>query len=317
MLKLESKADLEALISEGERESLTLEFKAGPAIANEKKGEIGKDVSAMANAAGGQIIYGIKERDHVAAEIQPVDSRRFNHEWLEKVIRNNISPAVEGVTIRTIVVGPASSDVAYVVSVPAANRLAPHQAKVDLKYYRRHNFMADPMADYEIREAMRRVVTPVLTCAYRVHGPLLDHFVPHENCSISIDLRNSSSEPALYVAVSFFLDQRMIVRDRPHGFSSTKAVRHPQGHTLNGYLWTLTAPRDFPIFQEISQNLGDFRFEIPDGYSGSKIAFGHRIACPGYSDIKLFDVIRDESRGNGGFGIDENLEATDQWVAES
>lgn len=316
MLKLETKADLEALIAEGERESLTLEFKAGPAIANEKKGEIGKDVSAMANAAGGQIIYGIKEREHVAAEIQPVDSQRFNHEWLEKVIRNNISPAVEGVSIRMINVGPGTSDVAFVVSVPAATKLAPHQAKVDLKYYRRHNFMADPMADYEIREAMRRVVTPLLTCSYRVSRPLLDHYVPHENCSISLTLRNLSSEPALYVAVSFFLDQRMIVKDRPPGFSPAKAVRHPHGHALDGYLWTLTAPRDFPIFQEISQQLGNFRFEIPDTYRGSKIAFGHRIACPGYSEIRVFDVVRDERRGNGGFSIAENPEASSEWIAE-
>jgi len=313
MLTLKTKADLEALIAEGERESLTLEFKAGAALANEKKGEIGKDVSAMANAAGGQIIYGIKERDHVAAELQPVDVRRFNHEWLEKVIRNNISPAVEGVTIDMIDVGPEPSDVAFVVSIPPATVLAPHQAKSDLKYYRRHNFMADPMADYEIREAMRRVATPQLTCKYTASRPLLNHYTPHEICSLSIELSNRSPEPALYVAVSFYLDARMKADGLPRGFTQANAVEHPNGLPLCSYSFHISAPRDFPVFREISQQIADFRFEIPADYKGAKIAFGHRIACPGYTEAMLFDVVRDQRRSRSGFLVEFNQDATAQW----
>lgn len=315
MLKLETKADLEALIAEGERESLTLEFKAGGAIANEKKGEIGKDVSAMANAAGGQIIYGIKEQNHVAAEIQPINVRRFNHEWLEKVIRNNISPPVEGISIKMIDVGPEASDVAFVVSIPPATMLAPHQAKGDLKYYRRHNFMADPMADYEIRESMRRTITPSLTCSYTISRPIASAFSPQNICDLAIDLTNRSSEPALYVAVSFYLDARMEVPDLPRGFTRANAVKHPSGTALSSFSFQIAAPRDFPVFREITQRIASFRFEIPFDYKGARIAFGHRIGSPGYTEAMLFDAVVDErtTELGRGFRIEPNHEATALW----
>jgi len=64
MLDLKSRADLERLIEEKLPESLMLEYKASPALSRTNNGlkELVKDVTALANSAGGQIIYGIPRK---------------------------------------------------------------------------------------------------------------------------------------------------------------------------------------------------------------------------------------------------------------
>jgi hypothetical protein len=283
VLTLLTLQDLEQLIAEGERESLTLEFKAGAAIANEKKGEIGKDVSAMANAAGGQIIYGIKEKDHVAAEFRPIDKRRFDHEWLEKVIRNNVVPEIEGLTIRMIDVGPQLSDVAFVVTVPAATHLAPHQAKVDLKYYRRHNFSADPMADYEIREAMRRVIAPDLRVKLKFS---FDARVGDENrLQVSAAISNLSSSPASHVALSIFYDLRLPRLNNALSLfidDANTVGTHPHDLDLRAVTALMAPPTQFPIFREHSIYLPPHVWAVRQNLLGNEpFGMGYRIAAPG------------------------------------
>src|SRR5687768_14787621 len=85
---------LQNLINGEIEESLTLEYKSAEALdRNEtKKKEITKDVSAMANSAGGILIYGIREFDqenrrHLPERITPVDRRAFPREWVEQIIQ--------------------------------------------------------------------------------------------------------------------------------------------------------------------------------------------------------------------------------------
>jgi predicted HTH transcriptional regulator len=72
MLDLKTRADLQRLIDENLCESLTLDYKASPALNrnNDGRTELVKDVTAFANSAGGQIIYGIPEVNGVP---QPLD----------------------------------------------------------------------------------------------------------------------------------------------------------------------------------------------------------------------------------------------------
>jgi hypothetical protein len=153
---------LQQLIDDGIKESLILEYKAAGALGRSdgKKREITKDISAIANSAGGVLIYGVsefqqKEKAHLPEKLDPIDSSEYSKEWLEQVI-SNISPKIEGLIIEPVTIGD-DSDRAYVVDVPKSTTA--HQA-TDWRYYKRHNFLSIPMDDHEIRDVMNRSIMP-------------------------------------------------------------------------------------------------------------------------------------------------------------
>src|SRR5215216_1931949 len=89
-----TEARLQNFITSEIEESLTLEYKSAEALdRNEtKKKEITKDVSAMANSAGGILIYGIAEyndtdKRHLPERITPVNRRKYPREWVEQIIQ--------------------------------------------------------------------------------------------------------------------------------------------------------------------------------------------------------------------------------------
>jgi predicted HTH transcriptional regulator len=55
-LKIKSLDDLKSIETSGFEEGLTLEYKSSDALCKEKADDICKDVSALANSSGGQII---------------------------------------------------------------------------------------------------------------------------------------------------------------------------------------------------------------------------------------------------------------------
>lgn len=181
-------------------ESLTLEYKSAEALdRNEtKKKEITKDVSAMANSAGGILIYGIREFDqenrrHLPERITPVDRRKFPREWVEQIIQA-IRPRIDGIVIHSVQLSSGENHVAYVIEIPQSNTA--HQAS-DHRYYKRFNFQAVPMEDYEIRDVIFREQTPNIALNFLIRlTPEAQHLV--------VEARNSGSAFAQYVAV--FLD---------------------------------------------------------------------------------------------------------------
>jgi hypothetical protein len=160
-------ARLQRYISEGIEESLTLEYKAGEALGagNGRRGEIAKDVSAMANSAGGIIIYGIaehaeRELQHRPARFAPVNRRECSKETLEQIISSNIQPRLSGVKIYPVPLFNDPLQVAYVVIIPQSDTV--HQVGFNNKYYKRFNFEAIPMADYEVRDVLNRGTHPIV-----------------------------------------------------------------------------------------------------------------------------------------------------------
>jgi|SRR5438094_6934071 len=160
--------DILALIESGTQESNALDYKACDALRatsdhsiDRVKAEVSKDVSGIANAAGGLLVYGIKEAHHVPVELsEGVDPRQTTREWLEQVIQSNIKPTPQGVFIKPVLLTTQRPGrVAYVVEVP----MSPNgwQAS-DKRYYRRRNFRNEPLEDYEIRELMHRAIRPVV-----------------------------------------------------------------------------------------------------------------------------------------------------------
>src|SRR6266478_6639373 len=86
-------AKLSKMIQDGIEESHAIEYKAAAALARDdrKKCDITKDVSALANSAGGTLFYGMAEyqdpaRKHLPGRIDPINRRSFSKEWLEQII---------------------------------------------------------------------------------------------------------------------------------------------------------------------------------------------------------------------------------------
>jgi hypothetical protein len=208
-----TKKDLENLIKNKIEEGSELEYKSSGALekSDKAKSEIAKDVSAMANAVGGLIIYGIKESGHVPREITPIDRNKFSKEWLEQVINSGIGPKIEGLKIISISVNDEDGS-AYVVEVPQGNTA--HQSGADCKYYRRYNFEAVPMKDYEIRDVMNRAKHPLVELEFEVE-------------KIHTKTINSAPHYAIYLKVRPFNGGNVYARFINYFITLPRAIVHP------------------------------------------------------------------------------------------
>ena len=104
MLSLVSTDDLNRLIAEGIKESLTLDYKGSPSLGklDKQRDELCKDVTAFANSAGGQIVYGVEEDKHVPTRLDEGADTAITKEWVEQVIVSRVQPRIEGLIIKPI-----------------------------------------------------------------------------------------------------------------------------------------------------------------------------------------------------------------------
>ncbi len=242
---------LQNFIASEIEESLTLEYKSAEALdRNEtKKKEITKDVSAMANSAGGIIVYGIREfaqenKRHLPERITPVDRRAFPREWVEQIIQG-IRPRIDGIIIHSVNLSSGETDVAFVIEIPQSHTA--HQAN-DNRYYKRFNFQAVPMEDYEVRDVMFREQTP----------DILLHFLIEINQTeqnLIIQARNNGSAFAQYVAV--FLDAPVpILQNTENKMSLTDGGRFYRHRltNLNQEYADEQFKANFPLLRSMSMN---------------------------------------------------------------
>ncbi len=211
--------DIELLIQNGVQESLTLEYKRCESLdkrnPNRKK-ELSKDVSAIANSAGGVIVYGVIETNHVPTGIDsgyaPTDITR---EWLEQVINSTIQRRIDGIRIKQIELKKSNAGrVIYVVSIPQSKR-APHMAE-DHIFYRRFNYQSIPMEEYEVRDISSRADVPDLSLQFLFESNSVNvEFEEDKELSKPITLNsvitNEAIAPAMYYIVRLFFDKRLTV----------------------------------------------------------------------------------------------------------
>jgi Putative DNA-binding domain len=288
MLKLESKADLEMLIREEIQESLTLDYKASPSLSKESKGrdELCKDVSSFANSAGGQIIYGIEEKNHRPTRVD--DGSEITREWIEQVVDSNVQPRIDDLIIKPIPISVGRY--AYVFTIPQALGRAPHQAP-DKKCYKRQNFQSVPMEDYEIRDALRRATTPDLhiklsfamgNIAYVQFDPNLEMSKP---IVIEVGLSNRSSQPAFHVLVQIGIDTELPLSSAP-GFDALGITGDDQQQYWLGRRHS--SPPGLPVFKEIDAST-PFRYPVYIMIHSSMLSREHlfwlatSVQTPGFS----------------------------------
>jgi Putative DNA-binding domain len=285
MLKLESRADLQRLIDDEIEESLTLEYKDSSSLAKESKArdELCKDVSAFANSAGGQIVYGITEQDRKPIEID--SGSELTREWIEQVLDSNVQPRIEGLIITPVRISGRRH--VYVVTVPQALVRAPHQAR-DKKYYKRQNFQSVPMEDYEIRDALRRATTPELFLSLSLvrgdNAPI--EFGYEENTSkpvvLSVAIGNRARQPAFHTIVQLGFHRSIVIFSTGQFQASTR-----NRDDLRWFLRRISTPPDLPIFQEADMELtrGDlqlgFDFRLASGTAIHKLRIATLVQTPG------------------------------------
>jgi len=286
MLKLENKADLDRLIAEDIQESLTLDYKASPALAKDSKSrdELCKDVTAFANSAGGQIVYGIEEDKHVPTKLDDGADLSITKEWIEQVIDSRVQPRIEGLVITPI---QLAKGLGFVITIPQATSRAPHQAP-DKKYYKRQNFQSSPMEDYEIRDSLRRATTPSLqiTLSMGVNNIAQLLFAHGQEVSrpltLTVLVANQSPQPAYHSVIYLGLDP---------DFSLPVNVGFDRAGPPAGYaadkIWFLkrfTSPPDQPIFQEATPNPLSLNFSIASKYiASSYFDITTIVQTPGYT----------------------------------
>jgi hypothetical protein len=176
-------------------ENLHLEYKSGRAINHSEVKEISKDVSAFANSDGGVLIYGVQEdrSTHLPVSIDGVDSKIFSHEWIENIIKSNITPIIPDLKIEPIKITGKSNLVIYSILIPKSHR-TPHQAK-DKKYYKRYNFKSEAMEDYEINDIRnrRQIIPPLVNISAKMDSSM----------SVFLEIENVGNQVAQDVTFDF------------------------------------------------------------------------------------------------------------------
>jgi len=97
--------DLQTLIKNKVQEGKCIEYKENrPAIKDEEKKKFLIQITSFANAAGGDIIYGIREENHIPKEVLGFEISNVDEEKLRlaNIIRDGVEPHIWGFNIHII-----------------------------------------------------------------------------------------------------------------------------------------------------------------------------------------------------------------------
>ena len=142
--------DLQALVNHKEQESAELEFKREIESTDKGKKKLAKHVSAMANANGGIIIFGIEEKDSKADKLIGIDEMVGDQpvgEFVNNVLISRVRPrlAVQPQTVKL-----ANGKVVLVLQVSRIP-YRPHMVLAENVYYVRHNCSVALADEHEVR----------------------------------------------------------------------------------------------------------------------------------------------------------------------
>lgn len=169
-MKFSTIEDLQSLIDNEIEESTELEYKS--TFVKQKpnwKEELAKDVSAMANANGGVIVFGIAQKEcnghSIPEKLTPIPNTLMSKDSLSQLLSSNIQPVIENLEISFI---PFNAETGFfVIEVPQG--ITAHQNRLSHLYHRRRNATIEPMEDYEIRDVMNRSKHPVMAIEFELH----------------------------------------------------------------------------------------------------------------------------------------------------
>jgi len=286
--------DLETLCRIKAEENSGLEFKQSAALkaTDACKKELCKDVSALANAAGGVVVYGIAETPSGQADYidDGSDPSEIGVDWIDQVLTSGIEPKIAGLKI--VAITKPGGNCCFVVEAHQATVFAPHQVRSDRKYYKRTNRRVEAMLDYEIRDLLRRATAPSLSLSF-------DLSINSGNTRLACTIVNGSPEPAMYTVVLLTLAKALGI-SRLEGFAAMETKEDVFLSNGSGapspatqFVIKLGPPNHFPIFRELAWKL----FEQDATLSHQELyKFHYQIACPGFIVTKSGTISRVDDR---------------------
>lgn len=148
-------SDLQALIDDGVAEGKTIEYKQElPGNDHEAVREFLSDVSSFANAAGGHLIFGVREDGGLPVEIDGLQNINVDQvkQRLENSIRDNMEPRLPGVAVQEISL--QSGDVVIIIRISRSWAL-PHVVKFQRhwRFYSRNSAGKYPLDVAELLAA--------------------------------------------------------------------------------------------------------------------------------------------------------------------
>jgi hypothetical protein len=257
-----TEADLRRLITDQVKESVTLDYKQSRSLGrgDHEKNELSKDVSAMANSAGGVLIYGVDMDGHLPMGIdEGLDPGIISKESLEDTIGSRIQRRIDGLLINQVELSSAPGRVAYVVVVPQSLRV-PHMA-FDHRFYRRANFKSEPMEEFEVREVATRREVPDLTLSpYLIPDPVVLPASTEEfgNFELYFGIGNEAEMPAEHALIRLWLDTRLRIVTGSSWLQHAEQTRRDfGGHGIDTRRLRLVwkPPEQIPIWKGLEQQL--------------------------------------------------------------
>ncbi len=268
--------DIEALIHNGVQESLTLEYKRCAMLDKrypKNKSELSKDVSAFANSAGGTLVYGVEEENHLPKKIDAgYDPTDITREWIEQVINSTIQQRIDGIRIKQIVLNKSNSGkVIYVVYVPQSKR-APHMAE-DHVFYKRYNYQSVAMEEYEVRDVSHRNEMPDLFISFHLsNDQKIDlTFSEAEEYSQPMPLialvQNRSTVPAMYLLIRLYVDTALKVSIEENSRIETspeEVYLEIEGQTTSVKIFNFNwaVPNKMPIWEGVRFRVTNNPFQL-------------------------------------------------------
>lgn len=299
MIESWTAANLQALI--GQAESSNLEFKASAALVNTQaaKRELAKDVSAMANAAGGVIVYGIVETDGAAERLDDGVDPGVSQEWIDQVLTSNIEPKIAGLIIKRFPVENGRS--LYALEVPQATVFAPHMSKPHHQYWTRRNTTTEPLLDHEVRDLMRRASSPHIMLAMSLkHMP---QAMKPNTFLLSIIAKNLSPEPVLYWAIDLTFDKLLAPEMiAPHLCREVMISDYGGEHAALMHSKNYGVPVTMPLFAEREFEVIKTPITMLQNH---RYPWAYNVACPGFK-AERFGEFRRGERGQCEVAIFEN-----------
>jgi hypothetical protein len=266
---------LQRLIDDEVNETSNLEFKASDSLLTRREqrangahpndpslkdnfAEASKDVSAMANANGGHIIYGIRENDANRADAfdSGYSPSAKKIAWLEEVFAKHIIPPINNIKIYPIRLLNGTNEV-YVVEVPAATSNAPHQSS-DKHYYQRVNARNVQLADCQIRDLMRRDTSADLFITASNLNGNWDYNAtgqePKLRFTLQIAVGNNANTPAMYAVFFLFIDSRLTIENITE-WHKTDNVNQKDHVIFHRYQRNWSIPASMPLFKDCPLSL--------------------------------------------------------------